>query len=74
MPTGWMMGSMAVVWILALVVLVLGAAALIKYLFLRRTRRTSSAGLALGPLLKFVLLDASRDAPAPDLTIAVGCC
>ncbi len=29
---GWMMGGMAVVWVLTLVALVLGIAALIKYL------------------------------------------
>jgi hypothetical protein len=30
---GWMMGGMGLLWLLALVVLVLGAAALVKYLF-----------------------------------------
>jgi hypothetical protein len=30
--TGWMMGGMGLVWILAIIVLVLGIAALIKYL------------------------------------------
>ena len=30
--TGWMMGGMGLVWILIVVVLVLGAAALVKYL------------------------------------------
>ena len=30
--TGWMMGGMGLVWILATIVLVLGIAALIKYL------------------------------------------
>lgn len=29
---GWMMGGMALIWILALAVLVLGIAALVKYL------------------------------------------
>lgn len=29
---GWMMGGMAVVWLLAVAVLVLGLAALVKYL------------------------------------------
>jgi hypothetical protein len=29
---GWMMGGMAVFWLLALLVLILGVAALIKYL------------------------------------------
>jgi hypothetical protein len=30
---GWMMGGMGLVWILVIVVLILGAAALAKYLF-----------------------------------------
>jgi hypothetical protein len=30
--TGWMMGGMGLVWILAIIVLLLGIAALIKYL------------------------------------------
>lgn len=30
--TGWMMGGMGVIWILVLVLVVLGIAALIKYL------------------------------------------
>ena len=30
--TGWMMGGMGLVWILVIIVLVLGIAALIKYL------------------------------------------
>ena len=30
--TGWMMGGMGLVWILTIIVLVLGIAALIKYL------------------------------------------
>jgi hypothetical protein len=30
--TGWMMGGVGLVWILAIIVLVLGIAALIKYL------------------------------------------
>lgn len=29
---GWMMGGMAVIWVLTVVVLVLGIAALVKYL------------------------------------------
>jgi hypothetical protein len=32
---GWMMGAVALVWIIAVIVLVLGAAALIKYIFFR---------------------------------------
>ena len=30
---GWMMGGMGLVWILVIMVLILGAAALLKYLF-----------------------------------------
>ena len=30
---GWMMGGMGVVWLLVILVLILGAAALVKYLF-----------------------------------------
>jgi hypothetical protein len=30
--TGWMMGGMGLVWILAIIVLALGIAALVKYL------------------------------------------
>ena len=30
---GWMMGGMGVVWLLIILILVLGAAALLKYLF-----------------------------------------
>ena len=30
---GWMMGGMGLVWILVILVLILGAAALVKYLF-----------------------------------------
>lgn len=33
---GWMMGGMALVWILVVVLLVLGIAALVKYLTARR--------------------------------------
>lgn len=33
---GWMMGGMALVWILVLIVLVLAIAALVKYLMARR--------------------------------------
>jgi type IV secretory pathway VirB2 component (pilin) len=33
---GWMIGGMGLVWILVIVVLVLGAAALVKYLFSAR--------------------------------------
>jgi hypothetical protein len=33
---GWMMGGMGLVWILVIVVLVLGAAALVKYLLSAR--------------------------------------
>jgi hypothetical protein len=33
---GWMMGGMGLVWLLAVVVLILGAAALLKYLFSAR--------------------------------------
>lgn len=33
---GWMMGGMGLFWLLILVVLVLGAAALVKYLFTKR--------------------------------------
>ena len=34
--TGWMMGGMGLIWILIVPVLVLGAAALVKYLFSRK--------------------------------------
>jgi hypothetical protein len=30
---GWMMGGMGVVWLLIILILILGAAALLKYLF-----------------------------------------